>query len=345
MSVNIKFERRGGDSMKKVRVGIIGLGSWGSCHLEAYAAMPQAEVVAVCDRNAERAQELAQKFGVPHAYSESDELLAREDLDMVSIVTFENDHFGPAIRALESGKHVLVEKPVSTKLHEAKKMMETAEACGRYIFPGHLLRFEPRCAEIYKAIRSGRVGAPESMYFKRGRTKRMFQTYKRIHTVFELTVHDLDLAIWYADSRVKSVKAYARKINDTAVPDLLWACLQFENGTLAFLHSNWMSPDEAGIVMNDSVEVIGANGIAQFENSGSNLQLWDASGRHSPDFYIHHVLNGSSFGALREQLNYACGCAASGTKPEYTSFADAVHGIEVAEAIIRSSETGSEIFL
>src|SRR5690606_5402757 len=126
----------------------------------------------------------------------------------------ENEHFGPVIGALTSGKHVLVEKPVSTKLEEAAEMAKVAAEHGKFIFPGHLLRFEPRYADIYNAIRSGRIGEPQSMYLKRGRTKGMFRTYKRTHTVFELTVHDLDVAIWYAGSRVKSVKAYGKAVND-----------------------------------------------------------------------------------------------------------------------------------
>lgn len=331
--------------MSKARIGIIGLGGWGSCHLEAFSSMPQAEVVAVCDMNGDRVRELADRYDVPHVYTDSGELLDRDDIDLVCIVTFENNHFGPAIRALESGKHVLVEKPVSTKLSEAAAMLKAAEQNDRLIFAGHLLRFEPRYAQIYDAIRSGRIGEPQSMFFKRGRTKNMFQTYKRTHTVYELSVHDLDLAIWYAGSRVTKVKAYGKKVHDTAVPDILWASLEFANGTIATLHSNWMTPDEAGIVMNDAVEVIGRNGTAQFENSGSNLQLWDASGRHSPDFFIHNALSGSSFGALREQLTYICGCVADGAEPRYTSFDDAVHGIAVAEAIIQSYESGQEVRL
>ncbi|PYI57292.1 Gfo/Idh/MocA family protein [Paenibacillus flagellatus] len=328
--------------MRKTKVGIIGLGSWGGCHLEAFRSMPQAEVVAICDRNEERVRELADRYSIAHAYTNSEELLARDDIELVSIATFESEHFAPAIEALRSGKHVLVEKPVTTKLAEAIEMQRTAEERGKFIVPGHLLRFEPRYADIREAIVSGRIGAPHSMYLKRARTKSMFRTYKRTHTVFELTVHDLDLAIWYAGSRVRTVKAYGKAVHDEVVPDILWSCLEFENGTLAFLHSNWMTPDEAGIVMNDSIEVIGANGTAQFANGGSDMQLLDARGRATPDYSIHHTRNGTSTGALREQLTYLCDCAAGGTAPSYVSFADAVHGIAVAEAIIRSCASGKE---
>lgn len=328
--------------MKSIRVGVIGAGSWGSCHLEALHGMRQAEIVAVCDQDGERARSRAEQFGVKHAYSRSEELLARTDLDLVIVASYENAHYEPVVAALRSGKHVLVEKPVSTKLEEAAAMAEASRESGRFLFAGHLLRFEPRYADIYRTIRSGRIGDAQSLYLKRSRTHAMFQTYKRTHTVFELTVHDLDLAIWYAGSRVKTVKSYGKAVHDKTVPDILWSCLEFENGVLAVLNSNWMTPDAAGLVMNDSIEVIGATGTAQFSNNGSGMQVWEKDGPAMSDYFVHHMLNGQPIGALREQLSHIASCIASETRSDYTSFDDAVHGIAVCEAIIRSCQSGKE---
>ena len=331
--------------MKTVKVGIIGLGSWGECHLEAFRSLPQAEVVAICDTRQDRLDELGDKYGVLHRHTQYEELLARPDIDLVSIVTYEKHHLEPALFALRSGKHVFVEKPVSTSLLEAEEMARTAAEYNRHIIPGHLLRFDPKYAAIHQSIQTGEIGNPISMHLKRSRQKSLYATYRRTHTVYELMVHDLDLAIWYSGSRVKTVRAYGRGESPAEAPEVLWACLEFANGCLAMLHSNWMTPDEAGIVMNDAVEIIGTNGTAQFENSGSNLQLWDATGRKSPDYFIHQAFQASSTGALRDQLSYICNCVASGNAPTYTSFADAVHGIEVAEAIVKSFESGQEILL
>ncbi|UVI31348.1 Gfo/Idh/MocA family protein [Paenibacillus spongiae] len=331
--------------MTKVKVAVIGLGSWGECHVEAYRSIPGVDVVAICDTRPQQLMQVGERFGIEGRYTDSMELLQRRDIDLVSVVTFEENHLASTLEALRSGMHVLVEKPVSTKLQEAKAMLEAADRHQRHVVPGHLLRFDPRYAEIYQGIQSGKIGKPKSMYFKRARTKGMFEIYNRTHTAYLSTVHDLDLAIWYASSRVKSVKAVGNWVTGADSPDILWALLQFESGAAACFNSNWMTPDQAGIVMNDSVEVIGTEGTAQFDNRGSGLELWDRNGRLTPDINIHRVMNGSAAGALRDQLHYLCECIGRGADPVYTSFQDAVHGIEVANAIVQSAATGKEIML
>ncbi|WP_409344109.1 Gfo/Idh/MocA family protein [Paenibacillus sp. MBLB4367] len=331
--------------MKTVKIGIIGLGSWGESHLEAFRSLPQAEVAAVCDTREDRLNELADKYGVPHRYTQYEKLLERTDLDLVSVVTFEKHHLAPVLLALRSGKHVLVEKPVSTNVQEAEEMARTAAENNRFILPGHLLRFDPRYASIHQSLQKGEIGRPLSIHSKRSRQKSLYATYRRTHTVYELMIHDLDLAIWYAGSRVQTVRAYGLGQSPAEAPEILWACLEFANGAMAVLHSNWMTPDEAGIAIADSIEVIGDKGTAHFETSLSGLQIWNASGRQSPDTNIHAKLLNQTVGSLREQVMYICRCLAEGTVPDHLSFEDAVHGVAVADAIVQSCSTGREVRL
>ena len=331
--------------MTKVRVGIIGLGSWGVSHLEAFQSLPHVEVVAVCDQRPERLQALADKTGSATCYEHAHAVCERNDIDLVSVVTFEHDHLAPVLGALRAGKHVLVEKPVATTIDEARKMQAVATEQGRFLMPGHLLRFDPRYAGIYQSIHNDQIGAPVSIHLKRSRQKSLYTTYQRTHTVYELMVHDIDLALWYAGSRVTAVKAYERSLQGGKTPELLWACLEFENGTVAMLHSNWLMPDEAGIAIADAAEVIGKTGIASFETTNAGLQIWDRSGRSTPDFAIHSHVAGQVVGALREQLSYICSCVMQHENPNYLSFDDAIHGIQVAAAIMQSAETRAEVKL
>ncbi|MDQ6419714.1 Gfo/Idh/MocA family oxidoreductase [Paenibacillus sp. LHD-117] len=332
--------------MDKVRAAVIGLGSWGESHLEAYRSLPQVELVAICDNRPDRLRAMGEKCGTADRYESYEELLRRDDIDLVSVVTYEKEHLAPTLQALQTGKHVLVEKPISTRLDEARAMLEAAREAGRQVLPGHLLRFDPRYAEIYRSLREGQLGAPVSMYFKRSRQRSLFETYKRTHTVYELSIHDLDLAVWFASSRVISVRAQGRFLTGAAAPEVLWATLQFENGTLAILHSNWMTPDEAGIAIADQVEVIGTGGIAHFETAGSGLQVWSGQGRRTTEFNIHHELNGQTYGALRDQLSFVADCIRGGGQGfDYLSFADAVHGVEIADAIVHACSSGQEIRL
>jgi UDP-N-acetylglucosamine 3-dehydrogenase len=331
--------------MDKVKVAVMGLGSWGECHLEAYHAMPQVEITAICDVQEEVLQKMGDKYGITNRFTNAEQLWERDDIDLINIVTIENAHFDATVKALKSGKHVLVEKPVSTLLHEAWEMWDTAKNCGKILVPGHVLRFDAQYAEVYQAIHSERVGKPITIYLKRARPKSLFKIYQRIHPVYESAVHDLDMAMWYAGSKVKSVKAYSRFVTGAEVPDILWSCLEFENGVLAIIESNWYIPEQANIGMTDAVEVIGEKGNVGFETSRSGLQVWNETGRHTPALNVHMNHNGRVFGALREQLNYICDCIIRNVEPIYVSFPDAVHGIEIAEAILLSEKTRKEVYL
>ncbi len=331
--------------MSKVKVAIIGLGSWGECHLEAFRSLPQVEVVAICDVREELVRQLGEAYSIPDVYTNADELLNRDDVDLVSVVTYENSHYDSTVKALQSGKHVLVEKPVATNVRESIAMWQTAKEHGRLLVPGHVLRFDPQYAEARHMLQSGRLGKPVSIYLRRARPRALFETYQRTHTVFELTVNDLDIAIWYAGSEVKSVKAYGRSVMGADVPDLVWACLEFANGALAVIENHWLTPNEANIMMADSVEVVAEQGIIGFEVQHAGLQTWSGQGRDTSALHIHLNRNGRVSGALKEELGYLCDCILSGEDPVQTSIGDAILGIKVAEAIIESIRTGREIKL
>jgi len=331
--------------VKRLKVGIVGLGSWGECHLQAYRDLPHVEVVAVCDEREERLALAAERYGVPRRYRDAEALLAEEGIELVSIVTYEKEHLAPTLAALASGKHALVEKPVATDVSEAKRMLEAARAANRRLFPGHLLRFEPKYAEVRQRLRDGELGEPASIYLKRSRQHSLFSTYKRTHTVYELMIHDIDQAIWLAGSRVRSVQAAGVSPTGSDVPEILWAQLLFENGVLAVLHSNWMTPDAAGIAIADYAEVIGTRGTAYFDTNLAGVQVWTEAGRETTDLSVHRAASGRVIGALKEQLNYVTQCLMYDREPTLTSFEDAIHGIEVADAIVRSAGEGRAVSL
>jgi len=331
--------------MKRVRAAVIGLGNWGECHAATLAALLQAELVAVCDARLDRAEEVAQRFNIDDFTDAPDELLQRDDIDLVSIVTPEAEHLPLVLQALGSGKHVLVEKPAAICAIEAQRMADAARTSGRYLMPGHILRFDPRYAAVRDAIAAGEIGPVVSLFSRRARPQALFELYGRTHLAFVTTIHDIDLAIWYTGSRVRRVRAHERHVTGGETPDLLWATLEFENDAIAVLHSTWLVPDAARVGMADFLEVVGGYGILRVDASQSGFEQWGEKGRHSPDFSIHHQFAGGVIGALRNELGYLCDCILRGEAPEYVPFGDAVHGLEVAAAIVESAQTGEVVKL
>jgi UDP-N-acetylglucosamine 3-dehydrogenase len=109
--------------MKTIRCGVIGLGWFGEKHCEVLHDLPQAELQAVCTRRPERLAEVAERFGMTSAYTDYHDLLADSDVDVVSIVTMWDQHTQPVIDALEAGKHVFLEKPMASSLHDCDRIL------------------------------------------------------------------------------------------------------------------------------------------------------------------------------------------------------------------------------
>ncbi len=144
---------------RTLRVGILGAG-WvaGDRHMPAYAAHPRTQVVAVCDRNPERARALAGKAGASFATDDYDAFLAR-DLDIVSICTPPFDHAELATAALQAGTHVFLEKPMAMNLEQARGIADAAAAAGRLLCVSHNFLFSRSMRRVLDVIDSGDAGA------------------------------------------------------------------------------------------------------------------------------------------------------------------------------------------
>lgn len=115
----------------KIRIGVIGTGIIGKAHLDQYADIEGAEVVALCDINEQEARRVADKYGVAHVYTDYKDLLAREDIDAVDVCLHNNFHAPLTIAALQAGKHVYCEKPIAGSYYDGKAMVDAAKEYGK----------------------------------------------------------------------------------------------------------------------------------------------------------------------------------------------------------------------
>ncbi len=324
--------------MDSVRVGLIGVGAFGESHLIAYRSLPYVSVTAICDANATRVQEIAKRYNLARWYTDYHEMLREADLDAVSVTTPEDAHLAPTLAALEAGKHVLVEKPMATRLDQAEQMLEAARAADRYLMPGHILRFETRYALVKDQLAAGELGKLVSVSARRNRPKSLAKTYLRTHGVLEASIHDLDLILWYASDRVKRVHAIQRNVSGYRNPDATWAWLEFEGGAVATVENMWLNPDQAGVNLNDAMQVTGTRGIAHIDLVSSGLSLWRDSGYMAPDVSYEPRVRGEMFGALKEELAYFTACVLHDEPPQVVTAQDGVEALRVALAIIESAQ-------
>ncbi|WP_306533215.1 Gfo/Idh/MocA family protein [Geobacter sp.] len=206
----------------KIRTAVIGVGYLGLFHAEKFAQLPDADLVGVVDTSRPRAEEVAAKVGTT-AYTDYRELL--DKVDAVSIVVPTQYHFEVARAFLERGVHVLLEKPITTTVAEADKLIRLAEEKGAVFQVGHLERFNPVIVglkgflTVPRFIESIRI-AP----FKPRGTD--------VNVVLDLMIHDIDILQTIVGSPVKQISSIGAPVF-TDEEDIANARIQFENGCVA----------------------------------------------------------------------------------------------------------------
>lgn len=148
------------DMTKKMRVGIIGTGWIAECHVEEYKKMPDVEIVAAADLIPGKAEAFMEKFGVGgvHFYPNDQAMIDAEDLDAVSICTYNRQHAPCAIYALKHGVNVMLEKPMCVTLEEAIEICKAEKESGKVLSIGFQPRLDPNMQMIKKIIESGELG-------------------------------------------------------------------------------------------------------------------------------------------------------------------------------------------
>jgi predicted dehydrogenase len=213
-----------------MRCGVWGVGVWGEKHARVYAAVPEAELVGVYDRSAERAREVAKLYGA-RAF-ESPEALLRE-CEAVSVATPTIAHREAAEQALAAGCHVLVEKPMAVTVAECDAMIAAASRAGRVLQVGQVERFNP-------ALMAARpfLGQPK---FIEGHRMAAFQPRSLdIDVVGDLMIHDIDAVLHLTGRPPVQVSAVGVAVL-SSTEDIANARLEFEDGCVANLTASRVS--------------------------------------------------------------------------------------------------------
>lgn len=340
---------------QNTRVGLAGLGRFGALHARILNQLGNVEIAAVCDPRADAQDWARNELGVRRAVSGFDELLATPDLDAVFIVTPEDLHAEQALAALDLGIPIFMEKPLATSSADAKRIVEKANAQGAFLQIGFVVRFDAQHAMLRSRVANGEFGQIVTFSLKRNCSASWFPIYgDRAHSVYETIIHDIDLILWFTESRVERVYAVQRNLSGLTYPDALVATLQLANGTMATLETSWLVPDSAprnvdagdwSGTIDAEFELIGSKQTARYRLLDSGVSIAAGTGQINPEVALWPDVYGAIGGALRLEDEHFIQCVRSGQRSPIASLDDALHGLEIAEAIVRSAEEEREIRL
>jgi len=208
--------------MKKLRVGVVGVGYLGKFHAEKYAGMPHVDLVGVVDTYSSMADDIASKFNTQAYYRHLD-LIGK--VDAVSIAVPTPMHFSVSRDFLENDVDVLIEKPITTSLAEADELIHLAESRGLLIQVGHLERFNPAVIALQGVIK-------KPMFIESHRLSIFKDRCTDVSVVLDLMIHDIDIILNFVKSDIRSVHASGIPVISNHV-DIANARLAFETGCVA----------------------------------------------------------------------------------------------------------------
>ena len=337
-----------------VRVGLSGCGRFGKLHAAVLRALPGVELAAACDPRQEEVVVVAGIHGAV-GFSDFDEMVDAAELDAVFIVSPEPLHADQALKAIARGIPVFLEKPLALTSQEGESIVQAAAQRGVPLQVGFVLRFDTQHALLKAEIARGGLGQLVSLRAKRNVSRAWFPGYgDRAHPVHETAIHDIDLLLWYAGSRVTRVQALQRNISRLRYPDGCWALLEFASGAVGFIETSWFVPagSPANVVtpawhgtIDAEIEVIGDQGTGRIRLLDAPLSFWSGERTAAPETGLWPEVGGAVGGALREEDIHFIDRVRRRSSESITSVADAVEGLRVAEAIVTSATSGTPVEL
>ena len=311
---------------RPIRVGVIGVGLHGMHHVRAYAALPSVELVAIADVNAERAQAVAEEFGISNWYTDYRDLLATADLEVVSIATPDHLHLDPTLAALEAGTHVLLEKPMALTVADAERMVYAAEAADLKLMVNFAPRWQLSNAQAKDALDRGELGYPVYAYVRMINTlyvpTKMLAWTQKTALPHWLLTHASDRVRWFFGCEPKRVHAISTsgvlKEKGMDVEDLYHATIEFESGAIAALETFWILPETVPHIGTSVFELICSNGYVVVDNTAPLTTI------ATPEKYMHPgpfagVLHGEPIGMVNEAVKHFVNCVLKDRQPLITA--------------------------
>ena len=222
-----------------IGVGVIGYGYWGPNLVRNFAEIPSSQVVAVSDLRPARLDVARGRYPSIETTTQYEDLLTNPRVDVVVVCTPVSSHFELAMRALQAGKHVLVEKPLTATSEQALRLIEEAERRKRVLMVDHTFVYTGAVRRIQQLVASGEMG--DIYYYDSVRVNLgLFQ--HDVSVLWDLAVHDLSIMDYILPSKPCAVSATGMSHVPGEPENIAYLTLFFAERLMAHVHVNWLAP-------------------------------------------------------------------------------------------------------
>ncbi|MFL5242682.1 MAG: Gfo/Idh/MocA family protein [Gemmataceae bacterium] len=240
-------------------IGIVGAGNWGSNWVRTLAALPEVDLRWCCDLNAKSLDRVRRQFPQVKTTSDLNDLLDDKELEGLVIATIAPTHLEIAGKALQAGKHVMVEKPMTLVTEDSVKLVHLARLHGRILMVGHLLEYHPAILYIKAMIDSGELG---EIYYLYSQRLNLGTVRSDENAWWSLAPHDISVACRLLNGWPVSVQCRGQNVLQPDIADVVFAALEFPQGHIAHMHVSWLDPHKTR-----KLTVVGSKKMVVFDDT------------------------------------------------------------------------------
>lgn len=220
----------------------IGCGYWGPNLLRAFSSLPDVHVKWVAEMSEARRRFVASQFPKSKTTESIDEILNDSEVDAVVIASPAETHADLAVRCLESGKHVFVEKPLATTLEDVERIAGASRAAGKIVMAGHTFLFNPAVGYVKELLDGGELG---EIYYIYSQRLNLGQVRTDVNAWWNLAPHDISiLQYWLNDLAPTEVRARGASYLRNGIEDVVFASLKWSSGVVGHIHVSWLDPQK-----------------------------------------------------------------------------------------------------
>ena len=353
---------------KRIGIAVIGSGRMGTNRASVAAAHPAVDFIAVADADRSKARALAEKVGAQFHSTNNLEAMSRPEVNAVVVSTSEHEHSQPILQAIELGKPVLVEKPITLRLEEADRILDAAARTGVEVRVGYSRRFKRSYLLAKENIALGRLGqvlgGTTRAYNSRAQLLSVLERSPEASPITDGMTYYVDMICWFLEGN-RPVEVVARgqsgvfKAAGFKADDVTWALLTFADGAVFTLGVDYALPAKYPTFgTNSRIEILGTEGVYLIDDDSKDQVLYTERG--IPHSYVpDHVLNmafmsstaygdwaqGNFWGPLADETRNWLDHLATGRPCSVATVQQARTTLEVTLAVERAAATKKAIDL
>lgn len=296
--------------MNKLKVALIGSGTWGIAHAEIYSSHHLSEFVAVCDINEEKAKEISKEYNVEY-FSNYEKMLDSVECDAVAVVTPDFAHAKPVVAAAKRGKHILCEKPLATSYEDLELILDALKGRDIQLMVDYHNRWNPPVCRIKSDVDKGKIGKVVSAYMRLNDIiyvpTEMLSWAEKSSILWFLGSHTVDTLNWIIGAEVRRVYSVSYegilKSMGIDVPDLYQTILEYSSGAVATIENSWILPNTNPYVNDYKLNITGEKGMFNMDFShNSLLERYLEDEASHPDVMVKPRVNGKPMGLAHESI-------------------------------------------